>query len=357
MSTKDLLLGEGAYARVYKKDGSALKIAEIGRMDDLISAARELFILRKNIPGCVPYRSCYFKWNAFHTMMEKATDNLSKIKIDPLIVAIQVIHTLYKMHELQILHRDLKPDNILIKGDKVWICDFGLSRQFSNDYSAGTGYMCTRYYRAPEIWAKKSYDDRADMWSVGCILHRMVHGSVPGKDLDEIFKRVSELKGDSTTNILIKNLLILDPKKRWSAEEALVFLKEKPEKFKDRRACGARVNSSTRVKWFKLFRDEFPDEHRVLSHGLMLFDKSCQDSVSMCCAMALAAMIFKTRPCEIINFATRKLRDISNYKPLTTLCNFIPSVCDGEVSDWDEVSFDDYITSKFKNNKRKLTDI
>ena len=118
------MLGEGAYGKVYEQDGRAIKVSEIETMDDLIPTARELFILGKGIPGCVPYQSSYFEDHSIHVVMEKANSNLRGINIDPRAVAIQLLQTLYKMHHLRIMHRDLKLGNVLIKGDRVWVCDF-----------------------------------------------------------------------------------------------------------------------------------------------------------------------------------------------------------------------------------------
>ena len=355
MSTTSLKLGEGAYARVFQKDEDAIKISKIETMDDLISTARELFIIRKEIPGCVPYKDCYFKWKSMHILMEKAHSSLRKIKMNPKIVAIQMLQTLYKMHNLKIMHRDLKPDNVLIKGDQIWICDFGLSRQFCNEYGEGTGYMFTRYYRAPEVFLKKKYTEKADMWSVGCILHKFVYGDVPGKDFEEIIRRVPKLEGDNEINKLIKNLLCIDPKERWSAETALKFLRQPREPCKDKFALQAWVSSDNRTEWFNMFRKQFENEHRVLAHGLMLFDKGEQTKQNMCAAMTVSAMIFKTRPCEIINFATKQFRTVdSGFKAF--LGNYIPTVCDGELCEWErsELSFDEYIEHQFHGKKRKL---
>ena len=357
MSTSSLFLGEGAYARVFAKDGSAIKISKIERFEDLISAARELFIIRKGIPGCVPFRSCYFKWQSMHILMEKASSSLREVKISAKIVAIQLLQTMYKMHHLKIMHRDLKPDNILIKGDKIWVCDFGLSRQFCNaEGQSGTPYMFTRWYRAPEVFRKVGYTCKADMWSLGCILHKLVHGDVPGKTLEEILRRVPVLSDDNEMNKLIKNLLRLNPEHRWSAETALKFLKQPRETCEEKYALQAWISGDIRSNWFNMFRGAFPEEHRVLAHGLMLYDKGGQNEESMCCAMALSSMIFKTRPCDIIKFASKKFRTVSSYSFRAFMGKYIPAVCDGELCEWErsELDFDQYIEQRFKGKKRKV---
>lgn len=82
------------------------------------------------------------------------------------------------------LHRDLKPGNLLVNADcELKICDFGLSRGFDpeqNTVMSGqqefmTEYVATRWYRAPEIMlSHQNYTTAIDLWSVGCILAELL---------------------------------------------------------------------------------------------------------------------------------------------------------------------------------------
>ena len=87
------------------------------------------------------------------------------------------------VHSAGVVHRDLKPSNILVNENcDLKICDFGLARIQDPQM---TGYVSTRYYRAPEImltWQK--YDVSVDIWSTGCIFAEMLGGKplFPGKD-------------------------------------------------------------------------------------------------------------------------------------------------------------------------------
>jgi p38 MAP kinase len=97
----------------------------------------------------------------------------------------------------------LKPSNILVNENcDLKICDFGLARIQDPQM---TGYVSTRYYRAPEImltWQK--YDVEVDIWSAGCIFAEMLEGKplFPGKDHVNQFSIITELLGSPPDDVL-----------------------------------------------------------------------------------------------------------------------------------------------------------
>lgn len=96
----------------------------------------------------------------------------------------QILTGLKYIHSANVLHRDLKPGNLLVNADcELKICDFGLARGFSEDPARDAGflteYVATRWYRAPEIMLSfRSYTKAIDVWSVGCIFAELL-GSKP----------------------------------------------------------------------------------------------------------------------------------------------------------------------------------
>jgi serine/threonine protein kinase len=92
----------------------------------------------------------------------------------------QILRGMKYIHSAGVIHRDLKPRNLLVNANcDLKICDFGLARvQFSSaDWvsSPMTEYVCTRWYRAPEIlccWTR--YEASIDVWSIGCIFAEML---------------------------------------------------------------------------------------------------------------------------------------------------------------------------------------
>ncbi len=90
----------------------------------------------------------------------------------------QLLVAVAHLHEHRIIHRDLKPSNIMFTDDgTLKVIDFGLSRRVKGD-SLLTGYVCTRWYRAPELLVGAPYGFEVDVWSVGKMLAPLIDVSV-----------------------------------------------------------------------------------------------------------------------------------------------------------------------------------
>ncbi|NXF53470.1 MK15 kinase, partial [Oceanites oceanicus] len=203
------------------------------------------------------------------------TDLHAVIKKGNLLKDIHKCYILYQLlkatkfiHSGNVIHRDQKPSNILLDADCfVKLCDFGLARslcQMNEDQGnpALTEYVATRWYRAPEILlSSRSYTKGVDMWSIGCILGELLLGKplfpgtstvnqieqilrvIPAPSPEDILAVQSDYRASvinrmssrqrvtfeeilpSSTPLpaldLLKKLLVFNPDKRLSAEEAL----------------------------------------------------------------------------------------------------------------------------------------
>ncbi|KAJ7591385.1 kinase-like domain-containing protein [Mycena floridula] len=109
----------------------------------------------------------------------------------------QTLCGLKYIHSANVLHRDLKPGNLLVNADsELKICDFGLARGYTpgggTSKAAGnqgfmTEYVATRWYRAPEIMLSfANYTTAIDVWSVGCILAELLGGKPIYKGRDYV---------------------------------------------------------------------------------------------------------------------------------------------------------------------------
>merc|ERR1719242_422923 len=130
----------------------------------------------------------------------------------------QLLRGLKYIHSAGVIHRDLKPENILINGSdcKLKITDFGLARGVvkEQDGSKLTEYVVTRWYRAPEIMcSSRQYDEKVDVWSVGCIMAELYLRKpfFPGSNHIEQLKLIFHYLGTPSTLDWIKT----PDAKRW----------------------------------------------------------------------------------------------------------------------------------------------
>ncbi|GAA6079228.1 pre-mRNA processing factor 4Bb isoform X1 [Tachysurus ichikawai] len=120
----------------------------------------------------------------------------------------QLFLALKLLKRCNILHADIKPDNILVNESKtiLKLCDFGsASHVADNDI---TPYLVSRFYRAPEIIIGKPYDYAIDMWSVGCTLYELYTGKIlfPGSSNNHMIKLAMDLKGKMPNKMIRKGL-------------------------------------------------------------------------------------------------------------------------------------------------------
>jgi len=153
------------------------------------------------------------------------------------------------LHSQNIWHRDIKPSNILIfEGNIPKLCDFGLAAVLTNVHSKFLMNVVTEYWKAPELFKKKPYDEKIDIWSLGLIMfelhitfyrnryHPFVHSDLFEKEKFKDTKteeRIDLLKNIDKLMLIfpsiedeapvIKACLEFDPKKRKCASEILAF--------------------------------------------------------------------------------------------------------------------------------------
>ncbi|KAI1794224.1 kinase-like protein [Ganoderma leucocontextum] len=136
-----------------------------------------------------------------------------------------------KEKRAQILHRDLKPDNVFLdEGNSVKLGDFGLSKALPQASFAQT-YVGTPYYMSPELMQEKAYDSKSDIWSLGCLVYELCalkppfHEAKTHAELSILIRngRIPPLpKGYSPAlTAVIKSMLNLNPAMRPSASQLL----------------------------------------------------------------------------------------------------------------------------------------
>ncbi|XP_066840747.1 MAP/microtubule affinity-regulating kinase 4 isoform X1 [Anser cygnoides] len=142
----------------------------------------------------------------------------------------QIVSAVHYCHQKNIVHRDLKAENLLLDADaNIKIADFGFSNEFRLGSKLDT-FCGSPPYAAPELFQGKKYDGpEVDIWSLGVILYTLVSGSLPfdGHNLKELRERVLRGKyrvpfymSTDCENIL-RRFLVLNPAKRCTLEQIM----------------------------------------------------------------------------------------------------------------------------------------
>jgi len=191
------LIGEGSFGKVFKGRRRhlghvfALKfIPKQGKSaEELTKLRREIDILQTlDHANIVLLLDAFERSDEICVVLEYAQSDLYQILEDDgrvgedLVqnVAKQLVRALFYLHSHRIIHRDMKPQNILISSDgKVKLCDFGFARALSAKTVMVTSIKGTPLYMAPELVREQPYNHTADLWSLGVILFELFAGQPP----------------------------------------------------------------------------------------------------------------------------------------------------------------------------------
>ena len=141
---------------------------------------------------------------------------------------VELILTLEALHKENIIHRDIKLENILLDSEgHLKLADFGLNKILKNDK---TFIICeSMVYMAPEVFYEKGYDKTADWWSVGCLMFAMFEGIIHFKTKrNPLEKRKINIEYIKEIGFTITNDNVNDGKN--AKDLILKFLVEEPEK-------------------------------------------------------------------------------------------------------------------------------
>ncbi|KAI8063382.1 kinase-like domain-containing protein [Gilbertella persicaria] len=222
------LLGEGAFSRVFLAENLeegghvAVKVINKERMyqDLRVKSRGELFDFVKHIH------------NNLHQVL--VPSSIDEILIKRL--ALEIIQVVSWLHQINIVHRDLKLENILVYFDEktgephIKITDFGLARVMDPIKPILTTRCGSEEYAAPEIVQSLGYDGRlTDTWSIGIIIYALLVGYLPftydphkGEKISHLFHRIvmAQVKWPVDDNIsleakeVVQKILVRHPDKR-----------------------------------------------------------------------------------------------------------------------------------------------
>lgn len=402
-------IGNGAYSKVYRKkvkgQWRALKIVEIDE-EIVKSSARELHAMcqLKHHNAHVSLEQSYMHksvdGDTINILMECADTNLyeflkrntcspeRKVKW-----TIQLVNGLFEMHAKKLYHRDIKPDNVLVKGDNVYYCDYGLTRQFSSDCTYGTAYVVTRWWRAPELLKNKRgtsavYTQKMDVWSLGVVLYEMIFNKafahVSSEDaMFAIEKQIQKLRDDCQSldtrlQKVLLGCLVKDPKDRFNIVDCMHALElitsEKHASLNEKiQGTGVLTKITTPLQpardeyrmldWEKrwIYFHELDRETKlnksIKAHTLLLYDKSksaqshvkFSSRIRFILSLIVSCCIYGTGKESVIQKYLELYKDevypfLENDErwPLISLSEFICTTELGELTQWENGEYDWY---------------
>ena len=259
-------LGEGAYSIVYKvmrivdRKIYALKKVKLLNLSDkekenALNEVRILASVKSNF--VVSYKEAFFdeKDRTLCIVMEFADNGDLYQKItehkkrsiffeESTIwrIFIQLVRGLKSLHDLNILHRDLKSANVfLYSNGEAKIGDLNVSKVTRG--GLGTTQTGTPYYASPEVWNDFPYDSKSDIWSLGCVLYEMITLRPPfrASDMEGLYKKVTKGQYSKIPDIfssdlyqIVQFLLQVNPKLRPNCDQILnhPIIKKRIEYFK-----------------------------------------------------------------------------------------------------------------------------
>ncbi|KAG0308653.1 U4/U6 small nuclear ribonucleoprotein prp4 [Dissophora globulifera] len=230
------VLGKGVFSSVVKardsKDGEAEVAIKILRSNETMYKAgkKELDILKRLMENdpynrkhvirllrhfdhrghlCLVFES--LSMNLREVLKKFGKDvglNINAVRI----YAQQLFLALSLLKKSNVLHADIKPDNILVNESKnvLKLCDLGSASDTTENEI--TPYLVSRFYRAPEIILGLPYDPALDMWSIGCTLYELFTGKIlfSGRSNNQMLKHMMDLKGPFSKKMIRRGQFYLN---------------------------------------------------------------------------------------------------------------------------------------------------
>jgi serine/threonine protein kinase len=250
------LLGEGAYSAVYKvlrladREIYALKKVKLPSLSDKEkqNALNEVRLLASiKHENIIAYKEAFFddktrclcivteyadSGDLFQQITKCQKERVHPKEADVWRYLVGMCHGLKALHDMRILHRDLKCANVFLRnsgnGVEALLGDFNVSKVAKRGLCmTQTG---TPYYASPEVWRDMPYDAKSDMWSLGCVLYEMVALKPPfrAEDMEGLYRKV--LRGQypripahfsNDLSEVIGVLLQVNPRHRPSIDQLL----------------------------------------------------------------------------------------------------------------------------------------
>mmetsp|Transcript_3285 Transcript_3285/g.9145 ORF Transcript_3285/g.9145 Transcript_3285/m.9145 type:complete len:399 (-) Transcript_3285:136-1332(-) len=314
----DRVVGNGSFGVVFQatclESGETVAIKKV--LQDKRFKNRELQIMKMlDHPNIVKLQHCFYSTTEkdetyLHLVLEYVPDTVYRISkhyaknnqrvpnIFIKLYAYQMFRSLLCIHKINICHRDIKPQNLLVDTNShaLKLCDFGSAKQLIKG-EPNISYICSRYYRAPElIFGATDYTSAIDVWSVGCVVAELMLGQ-------PLFP------GESGVDQLVEIIKVLGTPTR----EEIHAMNPNYTEFK--------FPQIKAHPWSKVFSKKLPPEAVDLVALLLQYTPTKRPSA----AVAMTHPYFD----ELRSPATT----LPNGKPLPPLFNWLPDELDGVPDD------------------------
>ncbi|KAM3851025.1 LOW QUALITY PROTEIN: serine/threonine-protein kinase Nek5 [Vipera latastei] len=246
------MIGEGAFGKIFlarkKEDNQQCVIKEINlskmSRKEKESSQKEATVLAKmKHPNIVAFYTSLQEKNNLYIMMEYCNggDLMKRINMQRGVLFdedkilgwfVQIALGLKHIHDRKILHRDIKTQNIFLSnnGKTAKLGDFGIARMLNNTMDFASTCVGTPYYLSPEICENKPYNNKTDIWSLGCVLYELCTLKHPfeGNNLPQLIMKICRghfipvsVKYSSDLRLLISQLFRTSPRDRPSINSIL----------------------------------------------------------------------------------------------------------------------------------------
>lgn len=351
-----VFLGKGAYGNVFVHPMDNKLVQKRTKLSDdyysLVAILREVHVLKMMLPGCVPLHSIHVDGCEAVVCMDRfgmdlrhylSTDNVPRSGKVVYNIIKQVAKALYFMHKNGVVHRDLKPGNILVTfhgvQPNVALCDFGLSRQNCIKGQCYSGYVITKWYRPPELNhglfgmnKQKAVEyvnsEKMDIWSFGCIIVELFtlkpffqyqHEKEFMPLLGSMTKRMEDcFSGKAYPLKLVQNMLQVEPEKRWDASTILKYLKVKDvPKIRQSFYLGNTIYDKEINNTFASLRPSYGSQ--VISYAKMIYSLHGTNERDLWACIAYAYCLFSQS-------VDSKIHDILGKVSQSYIVNFVSGI-------------------------------
>lgn len=242
-------VGRGASGTVYTAievaTGAQVAIKQINlaaqQQKNLI--INEILVMRENKhPNIVNYLDSYLLGEELWVVMEFLPGGSLTLVVEETCmdegqiaaVSREVLQALEFLHQNQVIHRDIKSDNVLLGLDgAVKLTDFGYCATISPEHNKRTTMVGTPFWMAPEVVTRQQYGPKIDIWSLGIMAIEMIDGQPPFYDVADPIRAIFLITTNGKPEIpererlspvfldFLDKCLEVDVEKRWTASELL----------------------------------------------------------------------------------------------------------------------------------------